>query len=63
MVYIAFEVVKTVPESNLDVIDVFVVDSDDKVIFTLLKKRQGFIKVPIVNKKEHKVVVSNFKVN
>jgi hypothetical protein len=63
MVYIAFEVVKTVPESNLDVIDVFVVDSDDKVIFTLLKKRQGFIKVPIVNKKEHKVVFSNFKVN
>ena len=63
MVYIAFEVVKTVPESNLDVIDVFVVDSDDKVIFTLLKKRQGFIKVPIVNKKEHKVVFSNFNVN
>jgi hypothetical protein len=63
MVYIAFEVVKTVPESNLDVIDVFVVDSDDKVIFTLLKKRQGFIKVPIVNKKEHKVVFSNLKVN
>ena len=63
MVYIAFEVVKTIPESNLDVIDVFVVDSDDKVIFTLLKKRQGFIKVPIVNKKEHKVVFSNFKVN
>ena len=63
MVYIAFEVVKTVPESNLDVIDVFVVDSDDKVIFTLLKKRQGFIKVPIVNKKELKVVFSNFKVN
>lgn len=63
MVYIAFEVVKTVPESNFDVIDVFVIDSDDKIIFTFLKKRQGFIKVPIVNKKEHKVVFSNFKVN
>lgn len=63
MFYLAFEVTRTVPESRNQQVDVFIMDKNNKVLFSYLKQEQGLIKVPIVNNKEHKVVFSNFKVN
>lgn len=58
----AFEVTGAGFDNSTPLVDVFIMDHMDKVLFSYLKKERGLIKVPIVNSKEHKVVFSNFKV-